>query len=317
MMKICRKALILLLGALLGVSALLLAACGGDDSGNQSSGATPDQVNLPRDLEAIGIDPQAVGIQPQIIHDKKNDPGFQLQEPKEGDPVAVVHTAAGDVTLRLFPEQAPKTVTNFINLAKAGEYNNTPILHVVSGGWVQCGYCPSDDANPNGVSSYGAPFEDEFCDSLYNLRGAVSMANTGRDTNGTQFFVNQANERDFRKSGGWRGIKTVWRLVTEKLGDYKDTDLLEAYITENGDKFLNPDIVPDNVKALYTENGGNPQFDGVYNAADRGNTVFAQVIAGMEVVDKLAQMKTDKDQMLKDPVLIKSIEITAYQKKSN
>ncbi|MBQ2569312.1 MAG: hypothetical protein II573_02830, partial [Ruminococcus sp.] len=83
-MKICRKALILLLGALLGVSALLLAACGGDDSGNQSSGATPDQVNLPRDLEAIGIDPQAVGIQPQIIHDKKNDPGFQLQEPKEG-----------------------------------------------------------------------------------------------------------------------------------------------------------------------------------------------------------------------------------------
>ncbi|MBQ3987908.1 MAG: peptidylprolyl isomerase, partial [Ruminococcus sp.] len=111
-------------------------------------------------------------------------------------------------------------------------------------------------------------------------------------------------------------IKTIWRLVTEKLGDYKDTDLLEAYITENGDKFLNPDIVPENVKALYTENGGNPQFDGVYNAADRGNTVFAQVIAGMEVVDKLAQMKTDKDQMLKDPVLIKSIEITAYQKKS-
>ncbi len=214
-------------------------------------------------------------------------------------------------------EQAPKTVTNFINLAKAGAYNNTPILHVVSGGWVQCGYCPSDDANPNGVSSYGAPFEDEFCDSLYNLRGAVSMANTGKDTNGTQFFVNQANERDFRKSGGWRGIKTIWRLVTEKLGDYKDTDLLEAYITENGDKFLNPDIVPENVKALYTENGGNPQFDGVYNAADRGNTVFAQVIAGMEVVDKLAQMKTDKDHMLKDPVLIKSIEITAYQKKSN
>ena len=92
------------------------------------------------------------------------------------------------MTLRLFPEQAPKTVTNFINLAKAGAYNNTPILHVVSGGWVQCGYCPSDDANPNGVSSYGAPFEDEFCDSLYNLRGAVSMANTGKDTNGTQFF---------------------------------------------------------------------------------------------------------------------------------
>ncbi len=315
-MKICRKALILLLGALLGVSALLLSACGEDNSEKKTSGITDEPANLPRDLEAIGIDPQSAGIQPQIIHDKKNDPGFQLQKPDEGDAVAVVHTAVGDVTLRLFPEQAPKTVTNFINLAKAGAYSNTPILHVVSGGLVQCGYCPSDDANPNGVSSYGAPFEDEFCDSLYNLRGAVSMANTGRDTNGTQFFINQANADDFRKSGGWRGLKTVWRLVSEKLGEYKDTDLLGAYITENGDKFLNPDIVPENVKALYTQNGGNPQFDGVYNAADRGNTVFAQVIGGMEVVDKLAQMKTDKDQMLQNPVLIKSVEITAYQKKS-
>lgn len=315
-MKICRKALILLLGVLLGTAALFLSACGGDDSGNQSSGATLDQADLPRDLEAIGINPKTVGIMPQIIHDKKNDPGFQLEEPMEGDAVAVLHTAVGDITLRLFPDQAPKTVTNFINLAKAGAYNNTPVLQVISGEAVHCGYCPSDDENPNGVSSYGAPFEDEFCDSLYNLRGAVSMANSGRDTNGTRFFINQADAAAFRKNGGWRGLKTIWRLVSEKLTDYRDTDLLGAYITENGDKFLNPDIVPENVKQLYTENGGNPQFDGVYNAADRGNTVFAQVIDGMEVADKLAQMKTDKDQMLKDPVLIKSVEITTYQKKS-
>lgn len=313
-MKICRKALILLLGVLLCIPSLLLCGCGEDDLQSQASGATADQANLPRDLAAIGIDPQAAGIFPQVIHDKKNDPGFQLKEPKDGDTIAVLHTAVGDITLRLFPDQAPKTVTNFINLAKAGAYDNTPILHVVRGEAVHGGYCPSDDANPNGVSSYGAPFEDEFCDSLYNLRGAVAMANTGRDANGTRFFINQADAEDFRKNGGWRGLKTVWRLVTEKLAEYRDTDLLGAYITENGDKFLNPDTVPENVRQLYTEYGGNPQFDGVYNTADRGCTVFAQVINGMDVADKLAQMKTDEEHMLIKPVLIKSVEITTYQK---
>ena len=56
-----------------------------------------------------------------------------------------------------------------------------------------------------------------------------------------------------------------------------------------------PTSVPDSVKQLYEQYGGNPNLDGAFNAADRGQTVFAQVIDGMDVVDKISAVKTDKN----------------------
>lgn len=228
--------------------------------------------------------------------------------PKNGDTIAVVHTSYGDITMRLFPEQAPKTVTNFVNLAKAGKYNNSLFSKVTKDFMVNGGYC--------GTSSYGEAFEDEFCDRLFNIRGAVAMSNTGADTNESAFFINQKTAETYKNEGGWEHLASQWDSIKTQLANYKDSNLLTAFIEKNGTNCYDTDSVPDNVKKLYEENGGNAYLDGAYNAVDRGYTVFAQVIDGMDVVDKIASAKVDKDDIPVKNIVIKSIKITQYKEES-
>lgn len=278
--------------------------------------STDDEVNAVGTLKNLGIDSEALGINPNINYDKNDKVGFQLEKPKEGDTVAVIKTSAGDITLRFFPEQAPKTVTNFINLAKDGKYNGTTFHRVIKDFIVQGGHIGTDESNPNGTSSYGSQFEDEFCDKLFNIRGAVSMANTSWDTNGSQFFINQTDKTAFEKAGGWSEYREWWKNVKTQLINYKDSNLLSAFIQENGDKCYNTDIVSDEIRKLYETNGGNPNLDGAYNAVDRGNTVFAQVIDGMSVVDKIAGSKVDENYKPDENIVIESIEIGTYSQKT-
>lgn len=318
-MKNNRNALIALLSIFLtAVLAFSFTGCSNstdkpDDAQQQSGAATTDEADAPAGLAALGIDPGTVNVYPDVKHDEKNAVGFQLDPPSEGDTVAVIHTTMGDITLRFFPDQAPKAVTNFINLAEANSYDKTSFHRVIADFGIQGGHCGTDENNPNGVSSFGGMFEDEFCDSLFNIRGAVSMANTSKDANGSQFFINQTTAEAFQANGGWSAYDSMWDNVKTRLENYKDSNLISAFIDENGDKFINTDIIPDSVKKLYEENGGNPNLDGAYNAADRGQTVFAQVISGMDVVDKIAAVATDKKNVPNDRVEIKSIEITTYQ----
>ena len=319
-MKIYRKALIAIVSVGAAVALLLsLTGCFSNDSAktkksndNSASPATGDEANAASGLAALGIDPASVGVVPDVKHDAENVPGFQLELPKEGDTVGVIRTSQGDIVLRFFPDQAPKTVTNFINLAKAGSYNNTSFHMVINDVMIQGGHCGTDPSNPSGQSSYGDKFEDEFCDSLLNLRGAVSMTNTSKDGNGSQFLINVTTVENFAKSGSWDALEGTWDSIKSKLLDYKDSNLLKAYIDENGERFTNTDIIPDDIKMIYDITGGNPSFDGMFNAADRGNTVFAQVISGMDVVDKIAAVKTDDKGVPQTPVLIESVTITTY-----
>lgn len=258
-------------------------------------------------LEKLGINAETLGISPDIYYDTKNKVGFQLEPPKAGDTIAVLHTSEGDITLRFFPEQAPKTVTNFITLAKEGKYNDTVFHRVINDFMIQGG----EYDNGNGTSSYGANFEDEFCDKLFNIRGSVAMANSGYDTNSSQFFINQKDAEAFKQSGGWKSLEEQWDNVRSLLKNYKDSDLLSTFILQNGSFCYDTNIVPDEVKKLYEENGGNAHLDGAYNSVDRGHTVFAQVIDGMDVVDKIAKVKTENDVPVKD-VKIKTVEIKTY-----
>lgn len=273
--------------------------------------STEDEAMAIGGLEALGFDPAMLGIEPDILHDE-NPAGFQLDSPAKGDTIAVLHTDYGDITLRLFAVQAPKTVTNFVNLAKAGKYNNTTFHRVIEGFVVQGGHSGEDPDHPNGISSYGTEFEDEFCDKLYNIRGAVAMANSSKDSNGSQFFINQTTAEDFEKNGGWTNYNDLWENVKIQLKNYRDSNLLSAFIEENGDKFINPSVIPAEVRKLYEKNGGNPNLDGAFNAADRGNTVFAQVIEGMDIVDKIAAAEVDKNNVPLDSIVINSVEIKTY-----
>ncbi len=103
-----------------------------------------------------------------------------------GKHTVVLKTTKGDITLELDADAAPKTVTNFITLAKRGYYDNLTFHRVIPDFMIQGG-----DPLGNGTggeSIYGESFEDEP-NNLKMERGVIAMANRGPDTNGSQFFI--------------------------------------------------------------------------------------------------------------------------------
>ena len=94
-----------------------------------------------------------------------------------------IKTNRGTIEMDLDPKLAPKTVNNFINLAKDGFYDSLTFHRVVPGFVIQGG-CPSG----TGTGGPGYKFEDEPVIAEYTL-GAVAMANSGPNTNGSQFFI--------------------------------------------------------------------------------------------------------------------------------
>ncbi|MFD1472113.1 peptidylprolyl isomerase [Companilactobacillus mishanensis] len=96
-------------------------------------------------------------------------------------------TNHGDIKIQLFDEQAPKTVKNFVELAKKDYYNGIIFHRVIPDFMIQGGDPTGTGAG--GESIYGETFEDEFSDELFNFNGALSMANAGPNTNGSQFFI--------------------------------------------------------------------------------------------------------------------------------
>ena len=113
----------------------------------------------------------------------------QLNLENQQGPTAVLKTNQGEIKIQLFPEQAPMTVENFIRLAQKGYYDGTIFHRVISDFMIQGG---DPEGNVTGGESiWGHPFEDELSRELFNIRGALSMANSGPNTNGSQFFIVQ------------------------------------------------------------------------------------------------------------------------------
>jgi len=116
------------------------------------------------------------------------------------NPKAVIHTSDGDITVELYPEKAPLTVENFIGLStgkkpwtdpKSGAvvnnrplYNGTIFHRTIQGFMIQGG-----DPMGNGMGGPGFKFKNEDSDLTFDKAGVVAMANAGRDTNGSQFFI--------------------------------------------------------------------------------------------------------------------------------
>ena len=98
---------------------------------------------------------------------------------------ATFKTQRGDFTVELYADRAPKTVENFVNLARAGFYDGTTFHRVIPGFMAQGGDPPG-----TGTGGPGYQFDDEFHPSLrHEGAGVLSMANAGAGTNGSQFFI--------------------------------------------------------------------------------------------------------------------------------
>lgn len=111
----------------------------------------------------------------------------QLNETVENEENVIMKTNKGDIHLRLFPEFAPKAVENFLGLARKGYYDGIIFHRVINDFMVQGG--DPTGTGMGGESIWGESFEDEFNMNLFNIHGALSMANAGPNTNGSQFFI--------------------------------------------------------------------------------------------------------------------------------
>jgi len=202
----------------------------------------------------------------------------QLDEGVSEDEYLVkMKTTEGDIEIKLFPKQAPLAVENFVTHAKEGYYNGVTFHRIVKNFMIQGGDPQGTGRGGESIwkgkdqkKDSGNGFKNEISNQLYNIRGALSMANAGPNTNGSQFFINQ-NTDD--KSDG---------LLTED----NPKKIIEAY-----------------------KQGGNPDLDGnytVFGQVVKGMDVVDK-IANAEV--KAGESGSSEVSTPVNPVKIETIEI--------
>lgn len=128
----------------------------------------------------------------------------QTALPTKGEQIAILDTTQGTIKIRFFADKAPETVKNFIELTTQGKYENVIFHRVVPGFVIQGG----DFEKGNGTGGYsykgpGTEIANEIDKDLSHIRGAVSMANAGPDTNGSQFFIVLPETRATMLDGGY------------------------------------------------------------------------------------------------------------------
>jgi len=117
--------------------------------------------------------------------------GKTKTQTKGKNPVVTIETTMGTIVMELYPDKAPKTVENFVTLTKKGFFDGTLFHRIVPGFVIQGGDPLTKDPNQKEMWGSGGPgysFADEPVKGDY-VRGAVAMANSGPNTNGSQFFI--------------------------------------------------------------------------------------------------------------------------------
>jgi len=139
---------------------------------------------------------------------------------------ALIKTAKGDLALELYPQDAPVTVNSFVTLARKGFYNGLTFHRVIPDFMAQGG-----DPTGNGTGGPGYKFQDEFSSRTHQA-GSLSMANSGPNTNGSQFFICYAPQPHLN------GKHTVFGQLTQGM------DVLKKLV--NGDKMIEVVITESN-----------------------------------------------------------------------
>ena len=197
----------------------------------------------------------------------------QFNLPEKGEEVAVLRTNFGDIRIRLFEEAAPKAVENFKGLIEKGYYDGLIFHRVINDFMIQSG--DPLGTGRGGESLWNEPFEDEINLNFRNFRGALSMANAGPNTNGSQFFIVQ-------KGAVEDDIIQKMRSAGEEQG------------------------YPDEIIDSYQNIGGTFWLDGIH-------TVFGQVFEGMSVVDDIAATKVDFMNRPLEEVIIEKAFLEKYE----
>lgn len=208
-----------------------MCACGTDEnnaSGTDSNGANSSAANE----NAAAVD--------------------QTGEPQSGDQIAVIEIEGmGTIRIRLFEAQAPKAVENFVTHAKDGYYDGVIFHRVINDFMIQGG--DPTGTGSGGESIWGEDFENENCEDLLPIRGALCMANAGMDTNGSQFFIVQAanaelstssmqltvsQKQKFEENGGAPWLVGGYTVFGQVIEGMDVVDEIAAVETNDDDKPL-------------------------------------------------------------------------------
>ncbi len=193
----------------------------------------------------------------------------------EGKTIVTMETTMGKIVLRLYDE-TPLHRDNFVKLAKDHVYDGLLFHRVIKNFMIQGGDPKSRDAKPGqplGDGTLGYTIPAEFRPNLFHKRGALCAARQGdnvnpkKESSASQFYIVQGNRWDEKQL----------KMMAERMGK----------------KFS-----PEQVK-VYTTMGGTPHLDGDY-------TVFGEVIEGMEIIDKISEVRCDRmDRPVDDVRIIK------------
>lgn len=248
----------------------------------------------------------------------------------EKETVLKIETSMGDIKVKLYNE-TPKHRDNFIKLAKDGTYNGTLFHRVIKDFMVQAGDPESKNAPKgkmlgSGDVGYTVPAEFVY-PKYFHKKGALSAARQGDEVNpkkessGCQFYIvtgkvfNDSTLLNMEQQKNQNKVTEAFNALAQKhmkeiykMRKANDLDGLYAlqdtlFIQAEAEAAKQPDFhfTPEQIKA-YTTVGGTPHLDGEY-------TVFGEVVEGMDIVDKIQQVKTDRSDRPEEDVKIINVSV--------
>ena len=236
--------IVALLAVVIGIG-LFINLSGGDDEGTDTASSTT--------TTSEASEQQAVGTSPCPAADGSSEKKAEFDGPPQpcltdgAAYSAVVETDVGSFTIALDREKAPQTVNNFVFLARYHAYDGVPFHRVIKDFVVQGG----DVALQNGTGDAGYKFDDELPAPEDYEEGSVAMANSGPNTNGSQFYivVSEAGAKTLVEAVGGEAKYSLFGKVTDGMSVVKQ---IEADGTVAG----TPDVVHKIVNVTITEQEG-------------------------------------------------------------
>lgn len=218
-----KKFFMILLTCLMAVA--LVTGC--SSASNETAPTEPTQTTTPAEKP----DSKEPAQPPGPTGEKKYEKAPDMQIDKNKSYQAKLSTTMGDITIELFAKDAPITVNNFVFLAKDKFYDGLTFHRVIKDFMIQTG-----DPLGNGTGGPGYTFEDELKNGHKYEVGVVAMANAGKNTNGSQFFIgsgkdvegleNSPNYTIFGKVVG--GMDVVQKIASTKVKKHPQTGELSV-----------------------------------------------------------------------------------------
>lgn len=174
------------IGAIIAVTTIALAAGCGVSTQNQTSNTSGSAGNTTQNSTNTTSN-SAPPVLKTTTQRWSKPPKMTIDTSKQYD--ALVHTNFGDFTIQLFAKQSPVTVNNFVFLAQHKFYHDDKFFRIIKSFMIQTG-----DPNNTGTGGPGYQFKDELPPKEKYAPGIVAMANSGPNTNGSQFFIGTGSE---------------------------------------------------------------------------------------------------------------------------